>query len=306
MREIALHPGPHVRAQDRDHGALVLPDLGPHLVGAGHGKAGEALGQDLARLHLVGRRPVRVDEGNDEGLGSLPLDQPGRLPHELLAIERGVDGAVGQDPLGDLAHAVAGNERGGTCRREVHGARQAKPLDLEHVAEPGRGQKPQRRPVPLDDGVDGDRGAVDQVVDGGGVERPLAHQRAQPVEDAAPGIVGDGGRLEAGELARRLVEEAEVGEGAADVDPQPVTSHVVTCLSRHLGRASPGASRAGPGGCQMRARCVSDVRPMRDGVRTSSAGVYYARRVTDTLATPVGAVKRRRPRAAGGLHAARG
>ena len=211
-----------------------------------------------------------------------------------------VDGAVGQDPLRDLAHAIARDQRRRARRREVDGARQAQPLDLEHVAEPGGDEEPQRGPVPLDHGVDGDRRAVDQVVDGRGVERPLAHQGAQPVEDAAAGIAGNGGRLEAGELARRLVEEAEVGEGAADVDPQPVTSHVVTCLSRHLGRSPLGASRAGPGGCRM----------LDDPIRASSAGVYYARRMVDTLARPERAVKRRLPQRRlphrGGFHATPG
>ena len=247
MTEIALHPGPHVRAQDRHHRPLVLADLRPDVVRARDVDAGEVLGQHLARLRLVGGRAVRVDERHDEGLGAFLLDQPGRLPHELLAVERRVDGAVGQDPLRDLAHAVARDQRRRPRRREVHGARQPQPLDLEDVAEPGGDQEPQHRPVPLDHGVDGDRGAVDQVVDGPGVEGPLAHQGAEPVEDAAAGIAGNGGRLEAGELARRLVEEAEVGEGAADVDPQPVASHVVTCPSRHLGRSRRLRFTCGPG-----------------------------------------------------------
>ena len=134
-------------------------------MGARDREPGEALGQHLARFRLVSGRAVRVDERDDKRLGAFPVDQPGRLPYELLAVKRRVDGAVGQDPLGDLAHAIARDQRRRARGREVDRAGQTEPLDLEHVAEAGRDQEPECGPVPLDHGVDGDRGAVDQVVD---------------------------------------------------------------------------------------------------------------------------------------------
>jgi hypothetical protein len=65
---------------------------------------------------------------------------------------------------------------------------------------------------------------VDEVVDRPGIEAPLGHERANAVEDAAAGIVGQRGRLEARQLTRHLVQETEVGERPADVDADPVAS----------------------------------------------------------------------------------
>jgi len=48
---------------------------------------------------------------DDEGLGALRSTSRVGLAEELSAVERGVDGAVGQDALGHLAHAVARDER---------------------------------------------------------------------------------------------------------------------------------------------------------------------------------------------------
>ena len=198
---------------------------------------GEALRQHLARLRLVGGRPVRVDERDDEGLSALPLDEARRLTEELLAVERGVDGAVAQDALGHLTHAVARDEGERARRREVHRAGEPEPLDLEQVTEARGDQEPQRGAVALDDGVDGDRRAMDQVVDGLEVEAPLGHEGAEAVEHAAAGIVGHGRGLETRELARHLVQETEVGERAADVDAEAVASHAVSRLSGHCGHS---------------------------------------------------------------------
>jgi len=139
-------------------------------------------------------------------------------------VERGVDGAVGQDALGHLGHAVARDERERPRGREVHGTREPEPLDLEQIAEARGDQEPQRGAVALDDRVDGDRRAVDEIADRPGVETPLGHERAQPVEDTAPRITRHRRGLEAGELARHLVQETEVGERTADVDADPVSS----------------------------------------------------------------------------------
>src|SRR5262249_57206569 len=109
--QILVDAWPHVRAEDRDHRALVLPYLRPHLVRARDVETWEALRQHLARLRFMGRRPVRVDERDHEGLGALSLDQPRRLAEQFLAVERGVDGTVGQHALGHLAHTVARDQR---------------------------------------------------------------------------------------------------------------------------------------------------------------------------------------------------
>src|SRR5262249_44768356 len=114
--------------------------------------------------------------------------------------------------------------------REVHRAREPEPLDLEEVAEARGDEEPQRSAVALDDGVDRDRRAVDQIVDRRGVEASLDHERANAIENAARGIAGHGRRLEAGELARHLVQETEVGKGAADVDAEPVAPPVAIFL----------------------------------------------------------------------------
>jgi hypothetical protein len=53
-------------------------------------------------------------------------------------------------------------------------------------------------------------------------DRAFREERPQPLDDAACRVGGDRRPLEAGQLPGRLVEQAEVGEHPADVDPEPV------------------------------------------------------------------------------------
>ena len=82
------------------------------------------------------------------------------LPHRRF-VERRHDAASGIDALGHLGPQFARDE---CLKAPGHaigiGARAA--AELEHVAKPGRGYQPAARSLAFEDGVGGNRGAVDQ------------------------------------------------------------------------------------------------------------------------------------------------
>src|SRR5262249_40199161 len=83
--------------------------------------------------------------------------------------------------------------------------------------------KPRARP--LDQGVHGDRRAVHHGADLAQIDTVLVGQTRQAGADRLGELVRSRRDLQAGELAALRVEEGEVGEGAADVDPKPVPRH---------------------------------------------------------------------------------
>ena len=184
-----------------------------------------------------------MEEGEDEPLDALVLHETPGLGQEPRAVERGVHGAVGQDALRHLADPVARNERRRPCRGERDGHRETEALDLEDVAEAAGDQQPEPGPVPLDDGVDGNGRAVREVDDPAGIHLRLRGQGGQTLQDAAGGIGRHRRRLEGGQDAGGLVENAEVGEGPADVDPDAEGRHAPQYSARR--RRSP---REGPPG----------------------------------------------------------
>jgi hypothetical protein len=91
---------------------------------------------------------------------------------------------------------------------------------LEHVAEAVRAQQADQRTAALEQRIQADRRAVQEVLRGGHIVR-----RQHGVEHAQHALVrrvGDGGHLADHDPPRLLVAQHEVGEGAADVDCDPV------------------------------------------------------------------------------------
>jgi hypothetical protein len=136
---------------------------------------------------------------------------------DVAVAQRLGHGAAVSHPLGDLEAQVPGHERHRLRVREVVQVGAVAPADLQNVAETTRGHKRRHRAAPLRDGVDHDRGAVDERPDlpgrHAGVRDGLQHTVAEP----AGGSVNLGPYDHPGEG----VQGHEVGESAADIDRQP-------------------------------------------------------------------------------------
>src|SRR5262249_1470712 len=138
---------------------------------------------------------------------------------------------------------------------------QPEALDLQDVAEAPGDQEPQPGAVPLDDRVDRDGRAVNQVADVGGADPALTEEGAQPLHEPAGRVRRHRRPLEADQPAGLRVEQAEVGEGSSDVDAEAIRWHaallswrgsrardalLVACSAgcRHATTRLPGLSRA--------------------------------------------------------------
>ena len=140
-------------------------------------------------------------------------------------IERPRDAAVGQDALGDLEPAPPRDQRLGRREQQVERVDDVAARDLEHVAEARGCDEPAARAFALDDRVDRDRAAVDEVVETPQVELGFGDGRGNAVRD----VGGRAGLRDRQRVGGRIVS-GQIGERPADVggdtraharDPRP-------------------------------------------------------------------------------------
>jgi hypothetical protein len=99
--------------------------------------------------------------------------------------------------------------------------------DLDRVAKAARGDQRGPGALALDQGVGEQRGAVHHVRDRLGRYVGLAQHFHDAALDGGVRLLGRGQDLGDAQQRARLVDHDEVGEGAADVRPDPM-AHVLT------------------------------------------------------------------------------
>jgi len=157
---------------------------------------------DCQRFHAVGR-----ELGDD-------------LPSPVL-VEGAQDRAVGQEPLADLATEASWHERRRRIDEEIVHVVAAFVADLERVAEALGGEERRPRPLALDEGIGRERGAVDDRPNGARRDPRLVEKHRDALFDAVRRILRRGEDLAYARDPRRLVDDDEIGERAADVDAKP-------------------------------------------------------------------------------------
>src|SRR5439155_1647995 len=209
--QVAIDDRLHEAVDGRRRPALELAVLRQQL--GAHGDVGVGpLGRGhLARAPLVRGVDVGMDEVDDERLDPARL-QPGGGAADLVLVERRHHEALGVHPLGHLHAQLARDERlEGALEAIGRGPRAT--AQLEHVAEAARGDEPGPGALALEHGVGGGGGAVDDDRQVGG--RPPG--RGDGGQDAVGLVARRRRHLDHADGAGRLVEEHEIGEGAADV-----------------------------------------------------------------------------------------
>ena len=204
----------------------MIKDVGPDLAG---NRAGAAL--------VIGIE-IGVDEVNDQRLGTGSPARP-RPPSHPVLVERGHHRARGVDPLRHLEAALArhdGLEAAEHAPRVGPGA----PAELQRVAEALGGDEGAAHPLALQHGVGADRGAVNDRLE------PACRlaERGEARHEAVR-LVRRGRRHLGDAHGRRVrIDQQQVGEGAADIDPEPAAGGCVAHglpPTRHLGRRQPQA-----------------------------------------------------------------
>ena len=158
-----------------------------------------------------------IDERNRDGLDAEFRDGP-RRALDLARIERALDAAIGANALGDAEPPISRHQRRLALWAQAIDIAPGVPADFQDVLESLGGDEGAGRQPPLQDRVGGDRGAVQQQADIRRRETDLPRRRHYAVDQSDRGIGGRRRHLQTVQRARALLEDLEVGKGAADVD----------------------------------------------------------------------------------------
>ena len=275
--EVVAHRGHHVRVDDGRRGPLVLADDRRHFRGETDRDARRFLTEDLGGAPLVRRIDVGVKEADGDRLHPVPDQRPDR-PAQTRLVEGDEDLAVEGDPLADLADARARDQRGGLLDEEVVELVALLAADDEDVAEaPGREERDVSA-LPLDDDVRAEGRAVHRLREIGPIEAGAGDQLVEPVH-ARPRRVVRSREALAGEETSVVGLERKVGEGSADVEPDPERHAGDSILAGPEGSDPPDLRLPATGTANRDAlRLVRSRRRSRRTTSTSTTGASSIRR----------------------------
>ena len=169
----------------------------------------------------MGRIFKGIEETDRDGFDPQPEQGAHHLPG-LIRIEGLQDGPVAADPLVHLEAISSGDQRLGEFREEVVGGIAHLPADFQHVPEALGGDQPGFGPLALDDGIDDQGRAMDQLVQSGHEVRCGRFQRPDSLFHGIRGVPGSGQALAGLDLPGLIVQQDKVGKGAADITAESV------------------------------------------------------------------------------------
>ena len=211
---------PDIGADGRGAGALELADFRQHLAGEEHRQARKRRPEPFADAALV----RVVQEGEHEAdRNRVHVQAPDALDDRVQPglVERGHDLALGVDPLGHLEAPAARHQHRRGVLEQVVKVRAGRAPKLQHVAEArGRDQRDVGA-LALQQRVGDDRGGVGDERDRGGVDAVVAHGRAYAVDHRGAEVARRGRDLGDAGAPALLVQHGDIGEGPADIHPDP-------------------------------------------------------------------------------------
>ena len=208
--QVGSHEGLHVGVGAGRVEALELAHLRRDLAADRHGDVRVGFQQKVAEAALVVGVAVAVHEADGDGLVAA-VEQLGDDGPRRGLVERHQNLAAGVDAFGDHEAVLALDQRRRQHDVEVVLLEPALGARLDHVAEPGGGHQGRPGTAALDEGVRGERRAVDDLFDVGEVHVVAGGQRGDRGEDALLGSPACGQELVGDERAVVTLEH-DVGE----------------------------------------------------------------------------------------------
>ncbi len=219
--EVGADCGPDVGVDDGGARALVLADLREDVGGAGDVDAvTHDRPHELGDPVLVPGARVGVQQRDRECVDVVAAHRFGGGDHGSL-VELAPGLASRACALGHLVAPPSRHERRRLVVLEVVHDGDAEAAHLEHVAEAGRRDQRGTRALPLEHGVRGDRGGMDDPRHLAGRDARLLEQAERALDHTA-GVVVRGGEHLAGAHRPVAAEQHDVRERAADVDAEAV------------------------------------------------------------------------------------
>jgi hypothetical protein len=154
------------------------------------------------------------------------------------------------DALVDLAAQPARDDRPRENEPQVEEIVAAFAPDIENVAHAGRHQHSGPRALALDQRVGDERGAMHQSGYRADSDAARVQQRLHAVQNGRRRILGRGQELVQRDRPRLLVDQHAIGEGAADVYPDPMH-----CPGAPLASRGQPCRPAGPNVPEIRIPC---------------------------------------------------
>lgn len=202
-------------------GPLVLPDDRPDVCGAENRQVGAQAIDLRLDQSLVSRVLVAVKQGDDDRFGAscfCLLERRG----DRCRIRNDFRHAIGVDAFQQGNHPVSRDERNRPAREQVVGIGYLEASQFEHVTETRGDDEPELGALALDDAVHADSRAVGEVADLRRRDAEALLDLVQPLKHLGSRRIGTRQNLECPQIQRRLVQHAEIGEGAADIDADAI------------------------------------------------------------------------------------
>ena len=223
--EVGPHHRDQQRVQHRGRGPLIFAYFGADLGGDGHRQAGVGRQQVVAQALLVHRIGVRVQQGDRNRLRPERMHRRRSLAHGGIG-QFAFHAAIGAHAFGDAQPPLPRDQRRLLARTQAIDVGARVTADLQHVAEPVRGDQHAAGQRALQHRIGRDRRAVQQQGDIGQGEAEPASGFGQSVQQADRRVRRRGRHLDAAASPGALVQHLKVGEGAADIDPDPDPSQM--------------------------------------------------------------------------------
>ena len=233
--EIAVHHRLHVGIGDCGRPALVLANLRRHLARQREGEPGQQAGENIASAPLVCAVAIGVHEPDGDRLDASALKFLRKRPHGRL-IERDEHVAARIEPLGQTEAQVTRHQRRRLVHEDVVLLEAVLERHLDRVTKSLCHHERGLGALALDDGVGGERRAMDDQRDVGRRERRLRQHLADAGEHALLRSARHRKHLDA--VARRPDFQCQIRKRAADVDGEACFAHIpyaAVCSPASLG-----------------------------------------------------------------------